>query len=75
VETPVIWHAGHVLVSVHCPKCGARYETTLPATGVRRVRRCAFCNRTGLEIESEFESESGSRERAEPATDGPRDAA
>jgi hypothetical protein len=35
---------------VHCPKCGARYETTLPAQGVRRVRRCAVCHRTGLEI-------------------------
>jgi hypothetical protein len=39
-----------VLVRVHCPKCGAHYETSLPPTGVRRVRRCAVCHRTGLEI-------------------------
>jgi hypothetical protein len=50
------WHARTVLVSVHCPKCGARYETTIPATGVRRVGRCAACNRTGLEIVDAEES-------------------
>lgn len=38
------------MVMVRCPRCGARYETTLPAAGVLRVRRCAVCNRSGLEI-------------------------
>jgi hypothetical protein len=50
VETPAAWHATRVLVRVHCPKCGAGYETTLPVKGVRRVRRCAVCNKTGLEV-------------------------
>jgi hypothetical protein len=63
----VSWHATHVLVRVHCPKCGARYETTLPAQGVRRVRRCAVCNRTGLEIVEEAEpATGGSPSGAEP---------
>jgi hypothetical protein len=46
------WHAFcvAVVVKVQCPRCGASYETTLPAAGVRRVARCAACNRTGLEV-------------------------
>jgi hypothetical protein len=59
LETPVSWHEIYVLVRVHCPKCGVRYETTLPAQGVRRVRRCAVCNRTGLEIVDEAEPATG----------------
>ena len=67
MERPLSWHGTHVLVRVHCPKCGARYETTLPAQGVRRVRRCAVCNRTGLEIVSEGEPATG----AEPSNGAP----
>jgi transposase-like protein len=48
------WHAIGVVVRVHCPRCGASYETTLPAAGVRRVARCAVCNRTGLEVVEEM---------------------
>jgi hypothetical protein len=53
VEICLVWHGFLVVVRVHCPRCGARYETTLPAAGVRRVARCAVCNRTGLEVVDE----------------------
>lgn len=41
------------MVTVHCRKCGARYETALPVSGVLRVGRCKVCNRIALEIDDE----------------------
>jgi hypothetical protein len=56
------------MVMVRCGKCGARYETSLPAAGVLRVRRCAECNRSGLEIVDEDKaSEQGEAARPEEA--------
>jgi hypothetical protein len=43
------------VVTVHCRKCGARYETTLPAAGVQRVGRCGVCNMMALEIVDDAE--------------------
>jgi Zn finger protein HypA/HybF involved in hydrogenase expression len=59
------------MVTVRCEKCGAQYETELPAAGVQRVRRCAECHRTGLEIISDDDEEpspAGERPAAESET-------
>jgi DNA-directed RNA polymerase subunit RPC12/RpoP len=41
------------VVIVRCQKCGARYETSLPAPSVRRVARCPACRRRALEVVDE----------------------
>jgi Zn finger protein HypA/HybF involved in hydrogenase expression len=51
------------MVTVRCEKCGAQYETELPAAGVMRVRRCAVCHRSGLEIVHDDEAVSPRQEQ------------
>jgi DNA-directed RNA polymerase subunit RPC12/RpoP len=38
------------VVTVRCRKCGARYETSLPAESVRRIARCPACRLRLLEV-------------------------
>jgi hypothetical protein len=38
------------VVRVHCPNCGACYDTDLPVKAVRRIRRCSRCGFAALEL-------------------------
>jgi hypothetical protein len=58
------------VVTVLCHKCGARYETTLPAAGVLRVGRCGVCNMMALEIVDD--AQAAPESAPAPATDRAR---
>jgi DNA-directed RNA polymerase subunit RPC12/RpoP len=51
------------VVDVRCLKCGARYETSLPAPSVRRVARCPECGLRALEV---VDDEAADRVIGEP---------
>jgi DNA-directed RNA polymerase subunit RPC12/RpoP len=55
------------VVIVRCQKCGASYETSLPAPSVRRVARCPACGRRALEVVDE-RAHASERVRDEPPT-------
>ena len=58
------------MVTVRCEKCGAEYETELPAAGVERVRRCAVCHRSGLKIVHDDEAADTAGKAAPAPSDG-----
>jgi NAD-dependent SIR2 family protein deacetylase len=44
------------VLTVHCERCGARYETDLSAAAIERVPRCRVCGRRALVVVEDEET-------------------